>query len=224
MKHSIHPCLDVLSTIPLLPESSPFRDSDSAANVIGIARHEGVGFSADFQTRAGLPVAAHTPSPLVALRAHVEGEDEEDDDEDVKDTDLEPYGDGVDDGSSRSAPADTRSDAMIAHDTEVLEILRSVGSDAKGVGMRVHDAVEALMALPYNLKCSECLAPRPKWASINLGVLFCIRCSGLHRRLGTHISQCRSLTLDTWQAAWVLRCLRVGNAVAAAYSGSQYAT
>lgn len=36
----------------------------------------------------------------------------------------------------------------------------------------------------------------PDWTSINLGVLVCIQCSGIHRSLGVHISKVRSLTLD----------------------------
>ena len=38
----------------------------------------------------------------------------------------------------------------------------------------------------------------PDWASLNLGALMCIDCSGLHRNLGAHISRVRSLTLDSW--------------------------
>jgi hypothetical protein len=38
----------------------------------------------------------------------------------------------------------------------------------------------------------------PEWASINLGILICLECSGVHRSLGTHISKVRSLTLDKW--------------------------
>ena len=38
----------------------------------------------------------------------------------------------------------------------------------------------------------------PDWASINLGVLICIECSGVHRKLGSHISRVRSLDLDDW--------------------------
>lgn len=32
--------------------------------------------------------------------------------------------------------------------------------------------------------------------SLNLGVFLCIDCGGIHRKLGTHISQLRSVTLD----------------------------
>lgn len=38
----------------------------------------------------------------------------------------------------------------------------------------------------------------PDWASLNLGVLMCIECSGIHRNLGSHISRVRSLGLDDW--------------------------
>lgn len=38
----------------------------------------------------------------------------------------------------------------------------------------------------------------PDWASINLGIVVCKECSGVHRSLGTHISKVRSLTLDKW--------------------------
>lgn len=39
----------------------------------------------------------------------------------------------------------------------------------------------------------------PRWASWNLGVLLCIRCAGIHRGLGVHISKVKSLNLDSWE-------------------------
>lgn len=38
----------------------------------------------------------------------------------------------------------------------------------------------------------------PDWASLNIGALMCIECSGIHRNLGSHISRVRSLDLDEW--------------------------
>ena len=38
----------------------------------------------------------------------------------------------------------------------------------------------------------------PSWASLNLGSLICMECSGIHRNLGTHHSRVRSLELDEW--------------------------
>ncbi|KAI5358504.1 Putative Arf GTPase activating protein [Septoria linicola] len=49
-----------------------------------------------------------------------------------------------------------------------------------------------------NKVCADCGSDsKVDWCSINLGVLLCIECSGIHRSLGTHISKVRGLTLDT---------------------------
>ncbi|KAI7882916.1 ArfGap-domain-containing protein [Lichtheimia hyalospora FSU 10163] len=50
---------------------------------------------------------------------------------------------------------------------------------------------------PSNGYCADCGDPNPEWCSLNLGILLCIECSGIHRSLGTHISKVRSLTLDS---------------------------
>ncbi|KAI7870574.1 hypothetical protein BDF14DRAFT_1771336 [Spinellus fusiger] len=47
-----------------------------------------------------------------------------------------------------------------------------------------------------NHYCADCGEKDPDWCSINLGILLCIECSGVHRGLGTHISKIRSLKLD----------------------------
>ena len=52
--------------------------------------------------------------------------------------------------------------------------------------------------VPGNDKCADCGSKKPKWASINLGIMLCIECSGIHRSLGVHISKVRSVTLDDW--------------------------
>lgn len=49
-----------------------------------------------------------------------------------------------------------------------------------------------------NRYCADCGSEgKVEWVSINLGIILCIECSGIHRSLGTHISKVRSLTLDT---------------------------
>lgn len=51
---------------------------------------------------------------------------------------------------------------------------------------------------PSNRVCADCgLSSKVEWISINLLVILCIDCSGVHRSLGSHISKVRSLNLDT---------------------------
>ena len=66
------------------------------------------------------------------------------------------------------------------------------GQEPSALLQRIRNADEG------NKVCADCGADnKVDWCSINLGVLLCIECSGIHRSLGTHISKVRSLTLDT---------------------------
>ena len=47
-----------------------------------------------------------------------------------------------------------------------------------------------------NQYCCDCGDAKPDWPVINLGIVVCLRCSGVHRSLGTHVSKVRSLRLD----------------------------
>lgn len=49
--------------------------------------------------------------------------------------------------------------------------------------------IDVLRRVCGNDKCADCGASEPDWASLNLGVLVCIECSGVHRNLGVHISK-----------------------------------
>lgn len=55
--------------------------------------------------------------------------------------------------------------------------------------MKVEKPTDALKRIPGNDKCADCGAPDPDWASLNLGILICVECSGIHRNLGVHISK-----------------------------------
>lgn len=68
--------------------------------------------------------------------------------------------------------------------------------------------------MPGNKFCADCDSATPEWASLNLGVLICIECSGVHRNLGSHVSKVRSLTLDEWPPGHLAVMLSVGNNLA----------
>jgi Arf-GAP with SH3 domain, ANK repeat and PH domain-containing protein len=50
-----------------------------------------------------------------------------------------------------------------------------------------------------NAFCADCgSSSKVEWVSLNLAILLCIECGGIHRSLGTHVSKIRSLTLDIY--------------------------
>ncbi|KAJ3023830.1 hypothetical protein HKX48_000518 [Thoreauomyces humboldtii] len=77
--------------------------------------------------------------------------------------------------------------------------------------------LKELMARPDNRRCADCRKKDPRWASWNIGVFFCIRCSGFHRSMGTHISKVKSADLDSWTEEQLASMARWGNGKAAQY-------
>lgn len=67
-----------------------------------------------------------------------------------------------------------------------------------------------------NKYCVDCDAKGPRWASWNIGIFLCIRCAGIHRNLGVHISKVKSVNLDTWTPEQVACLQQMGNSKARA--------
>lgn len=65
--------------------------------------------------------------------------------------------------------------------------------------------------LNENKFCADCKKRDPRWASVNLGIFICLRCSGIHRSLGVHISKVRSVDLDTWTPEHIENMTTWGN-------------
>ncbi|CAL9037051.1 unnamed protein product [Musa banksii] len=84
------------------------------------------------------------------------------------------------------------------------------------VNSKQEKPIDVLRKVHGNDVCAECGAPEPDWASLNLGVLLCIECSGVHRNLGVHISKVRSLTLDVraWEPSVINLFQSLGNTFA----------
>jgi hypothetical protein len=72
-------------------------------------------------------------------------------------------------------------------------------------------AVEDVCKEPANSLCADCGANGTRWATVNHGQFVCIRCSGIHRSLGVHISKVKSTNLDKWTSAEVSVMRMVGN-------------
>ncbi|GAU38121.1 hypothetical protein TSUD_318080, partial [Trifolium subterraneum] len=79
--------------------------------------------------------------------------------------------------------------------------------------VKVEQPIDILRKVSGNDKCADCGKPEPDWASLNLGILVCIECSGVHRNLGVHISKVRSLKLDVkvWDSSVLTMFQSLGN-------------
>ncbi|KAI6645936.1 Arf-GAP with Rho-GAP domain, ANK repeat and PH domain-containing protein 1-like [Oopsacas minuta] len=73
--------------------------------------------------------------------------------------------------------------------------------------------LNALYTNSGNLECADCRTANPSWVSLNLCVMVCIECSGVHRALGAHISKVRSVDLDqtVWTPTLVELLICLGN-------------
>ncbi|KAK7865378.1 hypothetical protein R5R35_001866 [Gryllus longicercus] len=85
---------------------------------------------------------------------------------------------------------------------------------------QIQDKCQALLTQMLrdedNKYCVDCDAKGPRWASWNLGIFLCIRCAGIHRNLGVHISKVKSVNLDTWTPEQVVSLQQMGNSRARA--------
>ncbi|XP_043994674.1 stromal membrane-associated protein 2 [Gambusia affinis] len=87
------------------------------------------------------------------------------------------------------------------------------GKSVKDVD-RYQAVLNSLLALEENKYCADCDSKGPRWASWNLGIFVCIRCAGIHRNLGVHISKVKSVNLDQWTQEQVQCVQEMGNAKA----------
>ncbi|WMV22048.1 hypothetical protein MTR67_015433 [Solanum verrucosum] len=104
-------------------------------------------------------------------------------------------GSPISESSSIGSPIDHDQRAMEEYtsgrDLTGRSFIRPSKSSVHILSTKREKPVEALKRIPGNDKCADCGAPGPEWASLNLGLLICIECSGVHRNFGV-----RSLKLD----------------------------
>ncbi|KAJ5173135.1 Arf GTPase activating protein [Penicillium capsulatum] len=87
-----------------------------------------------------------------------------------------------------------------------------------GQAAQNQQTIKNLLKLEPNKICADCKRNKhPRWASWNLGIFVCIRCSGIHRGMGTHISRVKSVDLDAWTDEQLQSVLKWGNGRANKY-------
>ncbi|NXY40826.1 ARAP2 protein, partial [Ceuthmochares aereus] len=76
-----------------------------------------------------------------------------------------------------------------------------------------YEVAEKIWFNESNRSCADCKAPSPDWASINLCVVICKKCAGLHRSLGPRDSKVRSLKMDAsiWSNELIELFIIIGN-------------
>ncbi|EEB09514.1 GTPase activating protein Ucp3 [Schizosaccharomyces japonicus yFS275] len=70
---------------------------------------------------------------------------------------------------------------------------------------------DLINSVPGNTYCADCFTKGVQWASWNIGVFLCLRCAGIHRKLGTHVSRVKSISLDEWTQEQVNTMREWGN-------------
>ncbi|NXY34512.1 AGAP1 protein, partial [Pomatorhinus ruficollis] len=104
-----------------------------------------------------------------------------------------------------------------AIESQILASLQSCESSKNKSRLTSQNEAMALQSIRNvrgNSHCVDCEAQNPDWASLNLGALICIECSGIHRNLGTHLSRVRSLDLDDWPIELIKVMSAIGNELA----------
>lgn len=59
----------------------------------------------------------------------------------------------------------------------------------------------------------------PEWLSVNLGVMICLECCGIHRELGVHISRTQSTVIDELGTSQLLVSFCIRLEVCCGHSG-----
>ena len=74
-----------------------------------------------------------------------------------------------------------------------------------------HPGLNEIVSREGNTSCFDCGSENPKWASINNGILLCLKCAGIHRGFGLQMSTIRSLQVDSWSEKQVKYLSQGGN-------------
>eukprot|EP00484_Ammonia_sp_Unknown_P017230 CAMPEP_0197030760 /NCGR_PEP_ID=MMETSP1384-20130603/9920_1 /TAXON_ID=29189 /ORGANISM="Ammonia sp." /LENGTH=402 /DNA_ID=CAMNT_0042460167 /DNA_START=105 /DNA_END=1313 /DNA_ORIENTATION=+ len=74
-------------------------------------------------------------------------------------------------------------------------------ADDKSTPENWKEQIEAIISTEgtNNTQCADCNTAETEWSVWNHGVFVCIKCAGIHRQIGVHISKVKGTVLDTWK-------------------------
>ena len=74
-----------------------------------------------------------------------------------------------------------------------------------------HPDLNEILSREGNTTCFDCGDENPKWASLNNGIILCLKCAGIHRSFGLQISTIRSVQIDSWNDKQIKYISQGGN-------------
>lgn len=94
-----------------------------------------------------------------------------------------------------------RAQALLARHFRVLGSNERTAADKKWANdnhKAIHRNLKQLCKRAGNQECADCTATRPGWTALPHGIHICINCAQIHRRIGRHISQVKSIFSGTY--------------------------
>ena len=115
-----------------------------------------------------------------------------------------------------------RAEAAAAEDQENTALslakvkgIEVVGEEDDEEAAAASAALKAFLREPCNRRCADChcrvRGSQEAWASMNLGVVVCVRCAARHRALGPATSRIKSCVYDRWDAKMAQLLVAGGN-------------